>query len=322
MDDVYKVIAADINNDERISASDLLQLRKLILGIIVELPTNDPYRMIVSSQEFSDINDPWPVQEGIVLQALNINASDQNFVAVKVGDVNRNATFGFKNTTTESTSRSNIKYGILLDSAMDEASDVQSVNILSEKNSTLLGLQISLNIEGMENVSLTSAVLNITSADYSVNGSVLNISWSSPNTIEVNKNDVLFTVSGTAEAIVDLSINANTNLTAEAYNDNLEIMNIEIHTRELVDTKFDVFQNEPNPFEDQTVIRYTLSLDGPVSISIIDISGKIVYVNSKVSKKGNGQFLINAATLDQSGVYYYSIKTDENIITKKMIFIK
>ena len=39
LDSPYKMIAADINNDKEISALDLIELRKLILGVYNELPT-------------------------------------------------------------------------------------------------------------------------------------------------------------------------------------------------------------------------------------------------------------------------------------------
>lgn len=37
----YKLIASDANNDGKISASDLTDLRKLILGTTNELPKNE-----------------------------------------------------------------------------------------------------------------------------------------------------------------------------------------------------------------------------------------------------------------------------------------
>ena len=42
----YNLIAADANNDGRITASDLTDLRKLILGITTELPKNESYKFL------------------------------------------------------------------------------------------------------------------------------------------------------------------------------------------------------------------------------------------------------------------------------------
>ena len=46
----YKLIAADVNADNEIKASDLTELRKLILGIITDLPTNESWRFVESGQ--------------------------------------------------------------------------------------------------------------------------------------------------------------------------------------------------------------------------------------------------------------------------------
>ncbi|MEP7269115.1 MAG: dockerin type I domain-containing protein [Saprospiraceae bacterium] len=47
----YKKIAADVNNDNDISAIDLLELRKLILGIYDKLPDNTSWKFVPKSRE-------------------------------------------------------------------------------------------------------------------------------------------------------------------------------------------------------------------------------------------------------------------------------
>ncbi|MBK9737545.1 MAG: hypothetical protein IPO92_22355 [Saprospiraceae bacterium] len=42
----YKLIAADANNDGKVTASDLTDLRKLILGITNTLPSNESWRFL------------------------------------------------------------------------------------------------------------------------------------------------------------------------------------------------------------------------------------------------------------------------------------
>ena len=42
----YKLVAADVNGDDDVKASDLTELRKLILGVIAELPTNESWRFV------------------------------------------------------------------------------------------------------------------------------------------------------------------------------------------------------------------------------------------------------------------------------------
>ena len=52
------MIAADINGDQRINGQDLVELRKLILGIYSEFPENDSWMILNAGQQL-DINNPW-----------------------------------------------------------------------------------------------------------------------------------------------------------------------------------------------------------------------------------------------------------------------
>ena len=55
----YKMIAADVNNDKDISSIDLIELRKLILGIYDKLPESTSWRFVPKSYVFTDLNNPW-----------------------------------------------------------------------------------------------------------------------------------------------------------------------------------------------------------------------------------------------------------------------
>jgi hypothetical protein len=55
----YKLIAADVNGSDDISVIDLLELRKLILGLYDKLPENTSWRFVPKSYKFPDIENPW-----------------------------------------------------------------------------------------------------------------------------------------------------------------------------------------------------------------------------------------------------------------------
>ncbi len=161
------MIAADINNDENISVSDLLQLRKLILGITSEFPSNESYRMISSEQVFDDILNPWPLQESINLDALLDNMEDQDFVSIKIGDVNNNATYGlFGNSI--STIRSGEKLNLMYENKDMKINEKYSINISTQKEIALYGMQISFSVEGLTIDRLVSHHINISEIDYTV----------------------------------------------------------------------------------------------------------------------------------------------------------
>jgi hypothetical protein len=91
---------------------------------------------------------------------------------------------------------------------------------------------------------------------------------------------------------------------------------------ELVPDEIQLSQNYPNPFNSQTTIRYALPKSSMVTIDIFDLLGrKIESLSEGTRQAGDNQAIWNA--IDQSsGVYFYRIKADEQIITKKMVVIK
>jgi hypothetical protein len=89
-----------------------------------------------------------------------------------------------------------------------------------------------------------------------------------------------------------------------------------------IPVNFSVEQNYPNPFNPSTKIRFSNPFFSDVSITIYDVTGKVVSVplNGKL-KPGIYEVKWNAGALS-SGVYFYSIKSGENIQTRKMVLLK
>lgn len=85
---------------------------------------------------------------------------------------------------------------------------------------------------------------------------------------------------------------------------------------------FRLFQNQPNPAQNQTSITYELVSPADVTLEIIDIMGKVVK-SHVYSSKPTG---MNSVDLDcsafPSGVYYYRVKAGDVMQTKKMVITK
>jgi hypothetical protein len=90
---------------------------------------------------------------------------------------------------------------------------------------------------------------------------------------------------------------------------------------ELANTKETIlYQNEPNPFDGSTVIRYYIpeTVDGPAFIIFYDMYGKEIN-KIEIKEKGFGKIEANTVNL-VNGVYSYSIIVSNKIIdTKKMV---
>jgi len=75
LDSPYKIIAGDVTNDEKLSASDLLALRKLILGITNDF-NNKSWRFVNGAYDFPDPIDPFPYEEEVEIRDLMSNIND------------------------------------------------------------------------------------------------------------------------------------------------------------------------------------------------------------------------------------------------------
>jgi len=86
--------------------------------------------------------------------------------------------------------------------------------------------------------------------------------------------------------------------------------------------EFSLEQNYPNPFNPSTVIKFAIPNSGVVQITVFDASGREVsaLVNGYMNK-GIHTVEFNAAGLS-SGVYFYKIKTEGFVETKKMLLVK
>jgi hypothetical protein len=109
----------------------------------------------------------------------------------------------------------------------------------------------------------------------------------------------------------------------EAYHSTDEVSEIQLSKRELTEGyDFEVYQNEPNPFSNQTVIGFKIPETSTVKLKIYDQSGKILYVKDKNFEKGHNQFIVTSEELNVSGILYYEVSTAKSRSTKKMINIK
>ena len=85
---------------------------------------------------------------------------------------------------------------------------------------------------------------------------------------------------------------------------------------------FNLYQNYPNPFNPSTMIAYQLAAPSHVTLKVFDIIGnEMETLVDEEKPKGAYQVNWNAVNLP-SGIYFYQLKTESNIQTRKMILLK
>jgi len=87
-------------------------------------------------------------------------------------------------------------------------------------------------------------------------------------------------------------------------------------------TTYSLAQNYPNPFNPTTTISFSLPVSGNVLLEVYDVTGKTVstLLNNDIAA-GKHSFAFNAAGLS-SGIYFYRIRANDFIATRKFILMK
>ena len=90
---------------------------------------------------------------------------------------------------------------------------------------------------------------------------------------------------------------------------------------------YTLHQNNPNPFNPVTILRYDLPEDAMVNITIYDMMGRNIKTLINQTQDPGYKSIIWDATNDQgqlvsAGIYLYQIQAGEYISTKKMVLLK
>lgn len=317
-DNAYQYVAADVNNDEKVTASDMVELRKLILGIYNHLPNNGSWRFIDAKQNFINANHPWPLIETISLNNLSYNMTNQNMVAVKVGDINNSASTHLAGNDLESR-------GVISMTAENQKVNADNEYIVTfsmDNAAPVFGFQFTLDLKNAE-------LVDIFAGNQKLNN--VNIARHSNNRYTVSWNDAA-ALKGT-EAIAFRIAAKSAGMLSEMIDVNSAITKAEIYTGQTPEAGklslrfagnnssdvFTVYQNEPNPFKDQTVIGFNLPEAGDATLSIYDVNGKEIYSVTGTYAQGYNAVRLSRNEVKFSGVMIYKIESGAYTATKKMI---
>ena len=331
----YEIIAADVNNSGNVSTLDMIALRKLILGYELELVNNNSWRFVEADYIFPNPANPWAEQ---FPEVLNINDIPQtgianaNFVAIKVGDVSGDAQ---PNNLTGIDER-NFDGAFMLnleDRRLEEGQE-HTIYITSSDIQSVDGYQgtIYFDEDAVELLDvlpgrMESKYIGTSFTDHGM----VTLSWNKTEDELADyfaPNDVLFSIRLRARSGLVLSevMGANSSVTiAEAYSERGDLyeFGLEFYGRvSAVDagTQFELYQNYPNPFRNETLIGFELPGTGPFLLTISDITGRVVKTIEQEGQKGYNTVSLSKAGLPE-GVLQYTLQSGTHTATKRMMIL-
>lgn len=319
----YKIIAADVNKDDKVSASDILQLRKLILGIYEKFPDNTSWRMVDRAHTFLDPKDPFRgfMPESYHIENLNSNMNI-DWVGVKIGDVNSSYVTNAKDKNTENRS-SNLSFR-MNDMKLVEGTNI--VPVIAAKDGDINGFQISIPVQHVDEMYITSGVLSFNPDNYIFSNGMLNISWHQSESKSVKEGDVLFFIhmdSERSDVLAEVMLSGeNKGLKPEYYSADLKAQRLNWRIERQDSGIFELHGNTPNPWNNETNIQFTLPEDGQVSLKVRDITGRVVFTHQQYGTKGDNSIRVASEQLGATGLYLYDLMFGNEVKTNKMLNIK
>src|SRR5690606_8644375 len=106
---------------------------------------------------------------------------------------------------------------------------------------------------------------------------------------------------------------------AEAYNAEGEILDVGLAFRSDITpvAEFELLENRPNPFNESTTIIFRTPHASTASVSIFDVTGKLVYSTTVDAQVGLNEVVVSG--LEARGVLYCTVSTEGFSATRKMI---
>lgn len=325
----YKLIAADVNNDKKITASDLTELRKLILGITNSFPNNKSWRFIDKAYTFQDIQNAQTESFPEVYFIENMGTDmEANFMSVKVGDVNGNVVANANDNNTESRASSVME--LTAENQILTAGQTINVPVVLAQDADVSGFQFTVNYdtELFSLEAVNGGITGMTDNNFGFTrlaSGIVTVSYNRENSLGLKAGDVVFTLSLKAKDQGKLSEGfwIDSAVTkAEAYTSDYDVIKVEFNVNNRVDQAAVLYQNTPNPFKANTSIGFDLPEVMDATVTIFDVTGKTLKVISQSFNKGFNSIELNKNELGSVGVLYYKLEAGDFTATRKMVVIE
>ncbi|MEO5906733.1 MAG: HYR domain-containing protein, partial [Saprospiraceae bacterium] len=322
----YKMIAADANDSKSITAIDLIELRKLILGIYSELPNNSSWRFVDKEYVFPDPYNPWMQvwPESHTLNPLSFGITHADFFGIKVGDVNNTVKANAQSITPRG---SGDNLNLVIDDVKVEIGTSVEIPVYAGGAYSLEGMQFSLDFDhslALKNV--IAGQMDVTNENFAfLNNKTLTSSWNTAEAVEINDAQPLFTLVMQVSKSVRLSEVVSIAVAPtqpEAYSLNNEILDLNLSFRGADNSiSFELLQNEPNPFSTQTTIGFILPGNGQATLTVFDLAGRKLFDQPVAGLKGLNKVEISRSQLGAQGMVYYQVQFEGYTATKKMLIL-
>lgn len=305
--DPYQLIAADVNNSKSISLADLIELKKLILGLNIKFLNNKSWRFVDNEYKFPNPTNPWSPSFPELKNFNNLFGNQKgSFIGVKIGDLSGDAMANRGNLVSF---RSNDPIKLYIDNPKLKKGDKFSVPVKMIGTDELDGIQFSLGFNSKVLKLLPSACVFPKSENVSYFEESALLTFASENNVYAGTElmNLVFEVleDGYPENWIFLN---NRVLISEGYKED-EKFPLELifeHSKSL-NLRPHAFQNFPNPFTKNTTVPFWLPETDLVWIKVFDLTGKLVLEEKDIFNRGYNSFEFKDGQFQNYNSLFYQI---------------
>ncbi|MBK8622321.1 MAG: T9SS type A sorting domain-containing protein [Saprospiraceae bacterium] len=322
----YQWIAADVNRSRSINSLDLVEIRKIILGTRTQFPNNVPSWVFVDETyefPFGPLGEKF--KDTIVTRSPS---TQQNFVAVKMGDVDNSFQNGFRNYDPESRNQKH-HFEIL----HNKTEDGPTWTLRNSAEKSLDGFQIFMKVPKKYQPELWTI-----SSSFQKNGVhffhhitpsdkdsvIIKLLCYTDKSIQLSEEEVMVQINVPDNASMIFPANDIHWLSTEYYADESTFPLSVLSVTDIVNNiEKSGFSLTANPVSDVISIQYALEHEMNISYVLSDISGKIILEQKdQFIPSGQGFFDINLNHDMVSGMYVLHVFSDTRKETFSVIKIE
>jgi hypothetical protein len=316
----YQYIAADLDNNGKVSALDAVWLKRLLIDFSDEIGGNESWRFVNMYHDFDSSNPLLEeIPEIISFDPLLEDKLSADFLAIKTGDLDGDSKkSGFNGVEV----RSYPSYFLeTTNKFLEEGEEFNLELNLCNTDCKVAGIQLSLNFDKFEFVELS----DISNSDYNYmeEKSMLKLMMSKLE-YDFDKISQLSIKLRAKEKgqLKDLIADFINNDYSRVYDKDATAHIPSIKVVERIENYDQVeLMLAPNPFYNEITLDLIIPYTGLTLVDVYDSYGRKVYSWKQELEAGKHQLLIKAEELSSAGIYNLIVSNKDNKINRKIILI-
>jgi len=344
LNNAFKLIAADVNGDGKITALDIVYMKRLILGIdttFINSVTKQTrlWAFIDSSYKFADTTNPFPFKDSISYTNLNASQTNQTFIGCKLGDVNWDWNPAVARPMINNLNAVELSYslaGFYPSDALAGRADGLSgrtdgyirIPVKVKNFKDMLGMQftISFNANVLQWKGISNNPLNIeTGTNHAAEGSVTFLWVDAKNEIKTLED---------GSVIMELVFNPTGNCTNEQLDLNSSITSIAAYDKDynlhgivlnpslinITDIVKETWIIAPNPTKDGVIkVQMNLNNSKTIVFRLSDNTGRVLMVKQVEGVKGTNNITLREGNIPTGTYYLQATGVDGEEVKKIMV---